>query len=277
VIRAIAATLSLSIILASCSGSSGAPVVKPAASDLAGESAILVHAFDGDSMRVDIGGETVEVRLIGINAPEGDECYGDAARAALVDAIADRRLTLVGGVEDADDFGRLLRYVYVDGENVNAVMLAEASALTLQTEHPLADEFFDIGSRAAEEGIGMWAPDACGPPAQEGLEFTGVEYDPPGRDGEHLDEEYVRITNTGVDPIDLDGWTLRDESSHNRYRFDRLAMRSGATVTVRTGCGVDTEDTVFWCSDQPIWSNGGDTAILQDRNGTVAARRTYRP
>jgi len=180
-------------------------------------------------------------------------------------------------MENTDRYGRLLRYAMLDGDSINERMLGTGNAVTLQTDHPLAEEYFDIGEAAAEHHLGLWAADACGPPPPGDIAFTIVEYDPPGPDGDRLNGEYVTIANASADPVDVTGWVLRDESSHNRYRFDGLTMRPGASVTVRTGCGVDTGDTVFWCSDRPIWSNGGDTAILQDRNGTVVARRAYRP
>ena len=32
---------------------------------------------------------------------------------------------------------------------------------------------------------------------------------------------------------------------------------------------------VFWCSDGPVWNNGGDTALLLDPAGNVAGRLRY--
>ncbi len=236
----------------------------------------LVHAFDGDSMEVEVDGRTEEIRLVGINAPEGDECFGDEARDALIDLIADRDLVLVkGSRDDIDQYGRFLRHVYVDDENVNGRMLADGDAVTLQGDHRYNHEFVEIGNLAAEAELGMWAPDACGPAPPPGAMISGVEHDPPGPDDERLNDEYVVIANEGSKPLNLAGWTLRDESSRNRYSFRDINLKPGETVTVRTGCGEDRSDTVFWCSERSIWSNDGDTVILQDRHGNVAARRTY--
>jgi len=236
----------------------------------------FAHAFDGDSMQVEIDGQTVEIRLLGINAPEGDECFGDEARDALIDLLHGHDLVLVEGTTaDTDRYGRLLRYVYVDGENVNGRMLAGGNALTLQGAHSSNDEFIEIGNLAAGSTLGMWAPDACGPVPQSGAVIAIVEHDPPGPDDERLNDEYVVISNEGTKPLNLAGWRLRDESSHNRYVFQSLNLNPGASVTVRTGCGEDRTDAVYWCSERSIWSNGGDTVILQDRHGNVADRWTY--
>ncbi len=244
--------------------------------DSDGTSGRLVYAFDGDSMEVDIDGRREEVRLLGINAPEWGECFGDEARGALTSLIADRDLILVEDTaDDTDQYGRLLRYVYVDGKIINGTMLAEGHAVTLQGDHRYNDGFVEIGDVAADAGSGMWAPDACGPPPPLGATITVVEHDPPGSDDERLDDEYVEISNEGAKPLNLADWMLRDESSRNRYVFTDLNLIPGVSVTVRTGCGEDRADTVYWCSERSIWSNGGDTVILQDRHGNVVDRWMY--
>ena len=44
--------------------------------------------------------------------------------------------------------------------------------------------------------------------------------DAAGDDNANLNDEWVRFTNTGAVPCpDLAGWTVRDESSSNRYTF----------------------------------------------------------
>ncbi len=266
-----AAIASAAVLVAVGCADSGDP-----GTESAGTHARLVYAFDGDSMEVNIDGRVEEVRLLGINAPEGDECFGDEARDSLIDLLANHDLALVpDSADDVDQYGRLLRYVYVDGENVNGTMLAEGHAVTLQGDHRYSDEFVEIGSLAAEETRGMWAPDACGPAPPFGATIIAVEHDPPGPDDERLNNEYVTISNEGTGQLNLSGWTLRDESSQNRYVFTGLDLKPGVSVTVRSGCGEDRPDTVYWCSERSIWSNGGDTVILQDRHGNAADRWTY--
>ena len=268
--RSIAIALVVVLATAACTDS-GASTDGPK-----GTAATVVYVFDGDSMEVDVDGRTEEVRLLGINAPEGDECFGDEARGALIDLIAERDLVLAkGSGDDIDQYGRLLRYVYVDDESVNGRMLAEGNAVTLQGDHRYNDEFVEIGNLAAGAMFGMWAPDACGPAPPPGATITSVEHDPPGPDDAHLNDEYVTISNEATKPLNLAGWTLRDESSRNRYSFRGLNLNPGQNVTVRTGCGEDRNDTVYWCSERSIWSNDGDTVILQDRHGNVADRWTY--
>ncbi len=68
----------------------------------------------------------------------------------------------------------------------------------------------------------------------------------------------------------------RDESSQNRYRFPHgFLVGAGETVAVHTGCGDDGPADLYWCAGNPVWNNGGDTALLLDPAGNVAARLRY--
>jgi len=242
----------------------------------AGTEATLQYVFDGDSIEVDVDGRTEEVRLLGINAPEGDECFGDESREALIGLLGEGDLVLVSGSDDdADRYDRLLRYVYVDGDNINGRTLANGNVIALQSGHDYNAAFVEIGDLAASAGYGMWAPDACGPAAPGAATIAEVLYNPPGPDDEVLNSEFVTIANEGQAALDLAGWTLRDESSQNRYVFDDVDLEPGVHITVRTGCGQDNGNTVFWCADRSVWSNNGDTAILQDRHGNVVDRWMY--
>jgi micrococcal nuclease len=244
--------------------------------DQTGTSATLVHVVDGDSIDVEINGRAEEVRMIGLNAPEGDECFGERARDALVAYLEDGDLVLIEGSGDpVDHFGRLLRYIYVGGDNVNGRMLADGNAVTLQSDHRDRELFVEIGNVAADAGRGMWAADACGPPPPPGMSIAQVQYNPPGPDDEVLNDEFVILANEGGGDIELAGWILRDESSQNRYVFGGPTLGAGDSVTVRTGCGTNRPGTVHWCSERSVWSNGGDTVILQDQHGNVADRWNY--
>lgn len=248
-----------------------------AASSPAGTAAETIRVIDGDSLLVAIGSSEAEIRLQGVNAPEGSECFGDEARDALEGMLSWGELTLVAGGEDTDQYGRLLRYAYADGLNINQVLLAEGKAVVLQGDHPADADFAAASDLAALQRLGMWAPDACGsdgPPSQ--VAIIDYVFNPPGPDADLMNEELVVIGNEGEDPIDMSGWILRDESTQHRYHFPNpVELPPGEEIVVHTGCGRDTTYDLYWCSDDPVWSNGGDTVILQLADGTVVARVRY--
>ncbi len=240
-----------------------------------GTTAELRAVLDGDSLSAVIDGTPYEVRLIGINAPERDECHGDVSRTLLDDLLGSSSLVLQESEDGTDQFGRLLRYVWIDGVEVNARMLQVGGAIALQTGHERQDVYRQIAREASSQRRGMWKPDACGPGSQRPIDIRPIEYDPSGVDAENAINEWVDITNLGSNAIDMTGWTLRDESSTHRYVFGDLQLDPGATVRVRTGCGEDRGLDRVWCADDAVWNNRGDTAILQDVWGNVVAFRSY--
>lgn len=251
------------------------PPPPPGGTAPAGASALLVRAFDGDSMEVESNGQIVDVRMIGINAPEADECRGNGARDALIGLIDGRDLTLVTGDEATDQFGRLLRYVWVDGVDLNARMLTLGEAVGLQNGHAREAEYLALAFEAMDGRRGMWATEACAPTHVRAVEIEVPQYNPPGRDDENALQEWVDIRNVGSQDIDMAGWILRDESSQHRYVFGDVALPAGERIRVRSGCGDDRGLDLTWCAGGAVWSNGGDTAILQDSDGNVVDWSTY--
>ncbi|HUG75218.1 MAG TPA: lamin tail domain-containing protein [Acidimicrobiia bacterium] len=244
--------------------------------DASRDAAVLGAVLDGDSLTVRISGEDEELRLLGINAPERDECWADEARAALADAIDGAALVIEG--DERDRFGRRLGYLSADGTDVAGLLIHDGHAIAMSSAHPRRDDYIDLEWRAFTAERGMWARDACGPPLpRHGVAVLDVEYDAPGPDGDNPNGEWVTIINRG-DATDLTGWGVRDESSVHRYRFpDAFVIAGGAEVRILSGCGVDTPVTLHWCADGPVWNNGGDSAMLVDPLGNVVSWFRYFP
>ena len=82
---------------------------------------VVTHIVDGDTLDVSTG---ERIRLIGIDTPERGQCgFGEAA-AALAAMVDGREVVLVSGArDDTDRYGRLLRYVEVDGVDANLEMI----------------------------------------------------------------------------------------------------------------------------------------------------------
>jgi endonuclease YncB( thermonuclease family) len=247
----------------------------PAAPTSAGTEAIVLEVFDGDTLLVSLDGAEEEVRLLGVNAPEQDECFGDRAREALSDLLAAGPLQL--DIQDErDQYGRLLAYAHADGTFVNLSLVAAGFALAMHEDPPRLAEILEAGERAFAGGRGLWAADACGTPAAAALTLADLQPNPPGPDEDDLNGEWALLQNLGGRGADLTGWVLRDESSANRYHFPAgTLLAPGGQVTVHTGCGRDTPDALYWCHDGPVWNNGGDTALLLDPQGNVAGRLGY--
>jgi micrococcal nuclease len=131
------------------------------------------------------------VRYIGIDTPETVDprrpvgCFGEEASAANKALVEGLIVGLEGDVSDTDRFGRLLRYVWLDSqEMVNALLVrdgyAQASAYPPDVRY---QEFFDgleAEARSAERGL--WgavcletaSPTLAGSPAEGACEYSGT-------------------------------------------------------------------------------------------------------
>lgn len=243
----------------------------------------VLDVVDGDTLRVAGPDGEERVRLIGINAPELDECFHGRATELLRELVGGREVVLVRDESDTDRFGRLLRFVdTTDGVDVGAELVRTGAARSQRFEPDVSrnDRYDELQAEAQQDGRGLWAPDACGASTADDGVWIGVDlrYDAPGDDNLNLNEEWVRFTNDGDAPLDLTGWLVADESSSHRYRFDELVLGAGASVTLFTGCGTDTATERYWCNEgSAVWNNSGDTVFLQDPQGNVVVAESYRP
>ena len=241
----------------------------------------MIEVVDGDTIdvRFEDGSEDT-VRLIGINSPEGGECYSAEAKAGLTELVLGETVYLEPDQSNRDQFGRLLRYVWTtDEQHVNEITVGEGWAIAREYPPDTArsDELAAAEERAMVAEAGLWAPDACGTAVSAEVQIVHIEYDAPGNDNFNLNGEWVEILNGDSTAVDLTGWVLKDESASHRYRFpDGFTLRPGATVLVYTGCGQDTATALYWCeSGSAVWNNGGDTGFLLGPRGNVVWSYAY--
>jgi len=248
------------------------PTVASPAPSPGARPADLVSVLDGDSLEIELDGTIEEVRLEGVNTPEREECWSDEAGAATSDLVAGA--DLVFDPAERDQYGRLVGFLWANGDLVNLRLLEAGAALALSFDHAHTGVFFAAEEVAFSSGVGLWGRDACGPPTEAVVAVSRVEPDAPGRDDENPNGEWVEIVNDGPD-ADLTGWVLRDESSIHRYVFpDGFVLGSGDRVTIRSGWGDDGGGALYWGAGS-VWSNGGDTVLLLDPNGNVVDRYRY--
>ena len=77
----------------------------------------VTDVIDGDTIRLEDG--TV-VRLLGINAPETGQCYGEEASNRLTAMVLGAEIYLDKDMEAVDRSGRLLRYVFLRDDDPEA-------------------------------------------------------------------------------------------------------------------------------------------------------------
>lgn len=134
------------------------------------QDAALVRVVDGDTIRVMVGGVEERVRYIGIDTPELNttspatpDPYAEAATQANARLLAGGRLVLEKDVTERDQFGRLLRDVWVERDGawtlVNLALVAEgyAQVSTYPPDVTYVNVLLAAQRAAREAGRGLWA------------------------------------------------------------------------------------------------------------------------
>ena len=87
----------------------------------------MVKVVDGDT--IDVAG-VGRIRLVGMDTPERGACGYESATQALSVLVLGREVRLVpGAVDDADRYGRLLRYVDVAGQDAGLRLIEDGWAI----------------------------------------------------------------------------------------------------------------------------------------------------
>uniref|UniRef100_A0A7J3M449 TNase-like domain-containing protein n=1 Tax=Archaeoglobus fulgidus TaxID=2234 RepID=A0A7J3M449_ARCFL len=155
-------------------------------------------------------------------------------------------------MEDRDQYGRLLRYVFVNNTFVNLILVQEGLARTyfVGENRKYKKELLEAEKLAKSLQLGIWKK-------AEGC----------GDDCVNLNDEYVVFVNNCPYSCELTNWTVSDEFSRKPFVFPEFVLESGGKVTLYTGCGINTKQSLYWCSTgyecNAIWTNDGDTLYLR--------------
>ena len=121
----------------------------------ASEKTRVSYVVDGDTIEIESG---KRVRLIGINTPEKNEYYFEEATNKMKELLSGREVILVKDISEFDKYGRLLRYVYVDGVFVNELMVSEgyAEAVEYYPDLKYRQKFNKAELYARSNKLGIW-------------------------------------------------------------------------------------------------------------------------
>lgn len=146
----------------------------------AGEKAVVKKILDGDTIVVIIRGQSINIRLIGIDSPESrvnDKalCNSNRTRKDVAIIISQGRQASVflksilhkgdtvfieTDIEWYDKYRRALAYVYLsDGRMLNDIIISSGYAypLSIAPNIKYKDRFLQSYQTARENKIGLWA------------------------------------------------------------------------------------------------------------------------
>ena len=120
------------------------------------EKVLVVSVIDGDTIELQ-GGR--RVRYLGIDTPESGEYYAEEATARNKELVEGKTIELQRGDRDQDEYGRLLRYVYVDGVFVNAELIAQgyAKAYIFDPDDRYSQILVQLEQYAKMKNRGLWS------------------------------------------------------------------------------------------------------------------------
>jgi micrococcal nuclease len=120
------------------------------------QSVLVTQVVDGDTITVEGG---LRVRLIGIDAPErGEKCYTEG-KEYLNSMILHKVVNLEMDITDKDQYGRSLRYVWLDTKLVNAEIVRAGFAIAKQYDPDTKYQHFiaDTEQEAIKKQVGcLW-------------------------------------------------------------------------------------------------------------------------
>lgn len=200
----------------------------------------ITQVIDGDTVEAQFpNGETDTLRLLGVDTPESsfgdispdeyegipetvagrDHLYnwGQLATQFATDTLEGQtvRIEVDTDADRRGSFGRLLVYIYLDGENFNKRLLTDGYARMYDSSFSLRSEFSSAEQNAQAGDVGLWdfeqpeTPETEAPTTQDS---SGDDIPPLPPDGDYdcshfdtQDQAQQVLENTPGDPHRLDG------------------------------------------------------------------------
>jgi len=117
----------------------------------------VTRIIDGDTFETEAG---EKVRLIGINAPEITDIFGEEAKQHLAQIIEGQTVDLIADhiSNDRDRYNRLLRYIILNGVDINKQMVLDGYAFAYLKYHfDKEAEYKEAQLTATKNNVGIWS------------------------------------------------------------------------------------------------------------------------
>jgi len=120
----------------------------------------VVSVSDGDTVTVlDSNNRQHRIRLLGIDAPERKQAFGQKSRATLSNMVAGKEVVI--NFREQDRFGRVLGKVVAQGRDINLVMVQSGMAWhykQFERSQEKGDRILYATAEqiAREQRIGLW-------------------------------------------------------------------------------------------------------------------------
>lgn len=136
----------------------------------------VARVVDGDTIKLESG---EVVRYIGIDTPETVDprkpvqCYGKEASDRNRELVEGKEVKMEKDISNTDKYGRLLRYIWLDGTLINELLVRDgyAQSSSYPPDVKYQDRFVEAQRLAREENKGLWG-NTCNSASPEPVKTT---------------------------------------------------------------------------------------------------------
>ncbi len=260
------------------------------------ETFLVKKVIDGDTILLENG---KEVRYIGIDAPEfPNGCFAKQATEKNKELVEGKKVKLVKDISETDEYGRLLRYVYIGNLFVNEYLVRNGYAYNwsygLDTRYK--EKFAEAEQEAKNNRRGLWG-DVCHPvsagPSKTGgggssggskqqslseeqpKEIPPIEYGEViineiawmGTQADHNDE-WIELYNTTSRSIDLTNSVLEAEDGSPKIVLTGIIPAAGYYLLERSDDQVISNITANQIYTGAL-EDAGENLYLKDSRGNM--------
>lgn len=102
------------------------------------------------------------------------------------------------------------------------------------------------------------------------MRIAGYQFESPYTpEKSFLEEEWIILKNTGDYTVNLTGWRIRNKNYKSTFELPEFYLKAGASVSIHTGEGLNTEEGIYMNRKDPFWDNEVDTITVFDSSGEM--------
>ncbi|TCT21743.1 micrococcal nuclease [Melghiribacillus thermohalophilus] len=176
--------------------------------------ATVTRVVDGDTLEISMNGKTETVRLLLVDTPETKhpskpvQPFGPEASQFVKDKLEGKQVHVDVGIEERDHYGRILAYVWIDGETIQEKLLRKGLARTayLYNDVRMLEEFYEAQDIAMRKEIGIWSIEGyASPDVDDGYHYEEISQDT-GVEQSNRNEQVSEEDSSSADEYEYDPW-----------------------------------------------------------------------
>lgn len=227
----------------------------------------VTKVYDGDTIQVKFNGKKHKIRLAGYNAMETGECTAKTATNLLKSVVLNQNVTL--RYSGKKSRGRIVAYVYANGQDVSNFMLSTGYTHTLffnKIGNENNYQYFQTWKQAADNGLGLYSKHTCDNVTVRALDSIADPTDNLSISAKWKKPEKIFIKNDGTEPVNISKWRVKDDALNFWYIPAGTIIQPGEKYTINVhGRSKITAPTL-----DPT-NFDGDGVYLFDRHGNMKA------